>query len=136
VLGLRRGKGMVIDAETPADDPDRRSAGSFFLNPVVPTAVADAIPGQPPRWPAGEGLTKLSAAWLIERAGLRKGEQRGGVGLSTRHALALVNRGGTAAEMVAFAGEIRRRVADAFGVVLHPEPVFLGFDRPVDELLR
>jgi UDP-N-acetylmuramate dehydrogenase len=139
VRALRRGKGMVLDADTPADDPDRRSAGSFFLNPVVPAALAADVaaraPGPVPSWPAGEGRVKLSAAWLIERAGLRKGERRGGVGLSTRHALALVNRGGTAAELVAFAAEIRRRVAAETGVTLHPEPVFVGFDRPADALL-
>lgn len=139
VLALRRGKGMVIDAETPPSDPDRRSAGSFFLNPVVPAALADEIAARAadpmPRWPAGDGRVKLSAAWLIERAGFRKGHARGAVGLSTRHALALVNRGGTAADLVALAAEIRRAVAAAFGVTLHPEPVFVGFDAPADALL-
>lgn len=138
VLALRRGKSMVIDAA----DPNRRSAGSFFLNPVVPTATADAVAdaagaeGQGmPRWPTADG-EKLSAAWLIQRAGMAPGFGEGPVGLSTKHTLALVNRGGaTAADVVGFAAAVRRRVHDHFGVWLHPEPVFLGFDAPVAVLL-
>jgi len=135
VIGLRRRKSMVLD---PAD-PNARSVGSFFTNPIVPTAVADDLESalrregtlaegeHPPRFPAGDGRVKLSAAWLIERAGLTKGYQRGNVGLSSRHTLAIVNRGGAAAsEVVALAREVRARVHDRFGVTLVPEPVFVG----------
>jgi UDP-N-acetylmuramate dehydrogenase len=133
VIALRRGKSMVLDEH----DENRRSAGSFFVNPVVPFSAAAAAreaaariaPGQRmPEFPAPEGV-KLSAAWLIERAGFAKGTARGRVGISTRHSLALVNRGGaTAAELIAFAVEVRERVHDAFGVRLTPEPRLLGFD--------
>jgi UDP-N-acetylmuramate dehydrogenase len=137
VVALRRAKSMVLDAS----DENRHSAGSFFVNPVVAPAVADEAaaraarlaPGQTmPRFPQTDGH-KLSAAWLIERAGFAKGTRRGAVGLSTRHTLAIVNfGGGTAADIIAFAAEIRARVRDAFGVTLTPEPRFYGF-RP-DEL--
>ncbi len=134
VLALRRRKGMVLDPE----DADTRSDGSFFMNPVVGAAALDGVLGRVaarglapeavPRFPAGDA-TKLSAAWLIEQAGFRKGHRRGGVGISSKHALALVNRGGgTALEAVELVREIRRRVEDAFGVLLVPEPTFIGFD--------
>ena len=136
VLALRRSKSMVLDP----DDENRRSAGSFFLNPVVPTAIAwqaalaavaagvVASADEVPRYPAGEGSTKLSAAWLVERAGFVRGTRRGAVGISSRHSLALVHHGGgTAAELIALAREIRAAVAARFGVALQPEPVFLGF---------
>ncbi len=134
VLALRRRKGMVLDP----DDPDTRSDGSFFTNPVVPAAMLDGVlariaarglaPESVPRFPASEG-TKLSAAWLIERAGFRKGHTHGSVGLSSKHALAIVNRGGgTAREVVELVREVRGRVEDAFGVLLVPEPSFVGFD--------
>ena len=135
VLALRRGKSMVIDP----DDPNRRSAGSFFTNPVVPDAQAEAVVEQAvregivaaatevPRYAAGEGHTKIPAAWLIEAAGLRKGQRDGAVGISSRHALALVHHGGgTTAQLVAFARMVRDRVHDRFGVELRPEPVFAG----------
>jgi UDP-N-acetylmuramate dehydrogenase len=133
VLALRRRKGMVLD---PAD-PDTRSDGSFFVNPVLPEARLDRFLElaqargialeEVPRFAAPDGV-KLSAGWLIERAGFAKGHRHGGVGISTKHALALVNRGGgTAAQVVELAREIRRRVEDAFGVVLEPEPNFVGF---------
>src|SRR5262249_30690324 len=125
VLTLRRRKSMVLD---PAD-PDARSVGSFFTNPVLPVAAADALEAalrrdgtlaegeRPPRLPARDGHVKLSAAWLIERAGMGKGHGAGRVGLSRRHTLAIVNRGGAAAsEVVAFAREVRQRVRDRFGV--------------------
>jgi UDP-N-acetylmuramate dehydrogenase len=122
VLALRRGKSMVID---PNDD-NRRSVGSFFLNPVVAEADADRMAS--PRYPAAGGV-KLSAAWLIEHAGLTKGTTRGPVGLSTRHSLAIINRGGaTSTQLIAFAAEVRERVRDRFGVSLVPEPRFLGFE--------
>jgi UDP-N-acetylmuramate dehydrogenase len=123
VLQLRRGKGMVIDA----DDPDTVSAGSFFTNPILEEAAFAAIDGEPPRFPEPHGRVKTSAAWLIERAGFHKGDTRGNVGISSKHSLALVNRGGaTAAELVAFAHEIAGGVRERFGVDLHPEPIFVG----------
>jgi UDP-N-acetylmuramate dehydrogenase len=124
VLDLRRGKGMVLDP----DDRDTWSVGSFFTNPIVPGAVAAALPGDPPRWPAGDGLVKLPAAWLIERAGVGRGHGLPGpAAVSTRHTLALTNRGGaTAADVVALAREVRAAVAAAFGIVLEPEPRLVG----------
>ena len=134
VIALRRNKSMVLD---PSDE-NFRSAGSFFVNPTVDEATASAVeeraaavcPGQsPPRYAAGPGRVKLPAAWLIERAGMPRGTTRGRVGLSTRHTLAVVNRGGASArEIVAFAGEVRTRVRDAFGVALEPEVRLLGFE--------
>lgn len=132
VLTLRRAKSMVIDP----DDPNGRSAGSFFVNPVVPTSLADEIArslgpegSSMPRFEAPAGV-KLSAAWLIERAGFLRGTSDGAVGLSTRHALAVVNRGDAkAAEVVAFAARIRAAVRSKFGVALSPEPEMVGFDR-------
>lgn len=134
VLAIRRSKSMVAAA----DDPNARSAGSFFVNPIVSIAQADAVARRVrdrggdaermPRHPAGSGQVKLSAAWLIEHAGFRRGTARGRVGLSERHVLALVNRGGaSAAEILALAAEIRAGVADAVGVNLAPEPVLVGF---------
>jgi UDP-N-acetylmuramate dehydrogenase len=118
VLALRRGKGMVID---PAD-PDSVSAGSFFTNPIL-----DAAPEGAPTWPEPDGRVKTSAAWLIERAGFHKGYGNGRVGISTKHTLALVNRGGaTTAELMALAHEIAAGVQERFGIGLHPEPVLVG----------
>ncbi|MGO9837263.1 MAG: UDP-N-acetylmuramate dehydrogenase [Polyangiaceae bacterium] len=127
VLALRRGKGMVLDA----GDPDSVSAGSFFVNPVVDAlALADveARAGErPPRFDAGEGRFKLAAAWLVERAGFPKGWGEGRVGVSHKHALALVNRGGASArELLAVARTIREGVERRFGVELEPEPVLVG----------
>jgi UDP-N-acetylmuramate dehydrogenase len=136
VLALRRSKGMVLD---PAD-PDTRSAGSFFTNPVVPQARFDALARDVartggtavriPSYPAPDGMVKLSAAWLIEHAGFRKGYPGAVTGpgdgprISTKHTLALVNPGGaSAASLVALAGEIADGVRKAFGVELVPEPV-------------
>jgi UDP-N-acetylmuramate dehydrogenase len=120
VLALRRGKGMVID---PAD-PDSVSAGSFFTNPIL-----DAAPDGAPAWPEPDGRVKTSAAWLIERAGFHKGYGNGRVGISTKHTLALVNRGGaTTAELMDLAHEIAVGVEDRFGIALHPEPVLVGHD--------
>jgi UDP-N-acetylmuramate dehydrogenase len=121
VLQLRRGKGMVLDA----DDRDTWSAGSFFTNPVLPAA---AVPAEAPRWPAGPGRVKVPAAWLIENAGFRRGHPGPGgrVGLSTKHVLALTNRGaGTADDLLALAREIRAGVRDRFGIELTPEPVLV-----------
>jgi UDP-N-acetylmuramate dehydrogenase len=134
VLALRRSKSMVLD---PAGE-NGRSAGSFFMNPTLDAAALEAVrarvartlgPGaQMPEYPAAGGRTKLSAAWLIERTGFGKGSGDGAVGLSTRHTLAIVNRGGaTAAEVVAFATRVRDGVMGSFGVALAPEPVLVGF---------
>ncbi len=131
VLAIRRAKAMVID---PADaaDPDRRSCGSFFTNPVVTPAQAakvEMLTQDPsmPRWPQPDGGVKLAAAWLIERAGFRRGHRAGPVGLSTRHALAIVaHEGCRAADVVAFARQIQEAVETRFGVRLTPEPVFWG----------
>jgi UDP-N-acetylmuramate dehydrogenase len=133
VLALRRGKGMVIDAA----DPDSVSAGSFFTNPILDGAAFAALeerarerlgPGvHVPRFPADDGRVKTSAAWLIEHAGFGKGLDRGPVGISTKHALALVNRGGARTDqLVALAREIAGGVRDVFGVRVVPEPVFVG----------
>jgi UDP-N-acetylmuramate dehydrogenase len=134
VLMLRASKSMLLDAS----DENRRSCGSFFLNPIV---AADEIPrverrvglqGEMPKFPQPDGQVKLSAAWLIERAGFVKGQRRGAVGLSTRHALAVVcHNGAKAQNVVAFASEIRDRVRDRFGVTLSPEPTLWGFREPM-----
>jgi UDP-N-acetylmuramate dehydrogenase len=130
VLAIRRTKSMVID---PAD-PNRRSCGSFFTNPIIPREafaeverrVADATM---PRWSQPDGRIKLSAAWLIERAGFRRGQREGPVGLSTRHALAIVaHDGARAADVLAFARRVQTTVADRFAVRLTPEPVYWGVE--------
>ena len=124
VLDLRRGKGMVLDAA----DHDTWSAGSFFTNPVLPDSEAQRLlPEDAPRWPEGDGAVKTSAAWLIERAGFGKGYGDGPARLSTKHPLALTNRGGaTTAELLALAREVRERVRARFGITLVPEPVLVG----------
>ena len=119
VLGLRRGKGMVLDPV----DHDTWSAGSFFTNPVLATAPPGA-----PAWPVGDRF-KVSAAWLIEHAGFRRGYPGPGgrVALSGRHVLALTHRGGgSTADLLALAAEVRDGVAARFGVALTPEPVLVG----------
>jgi len=129
VIAIRRRKGMVID---PAD-PDTRSDGSFFMNPIV-TAEKFAQLDEMPHFPAGEQV-KLSAAWLIEHAGFQKGFVHRNVGISSKHTLAIINRGGgTAREVVELARMIQDRVRETFGVELQPEPNFIGFDarRPSD----
>jgi UDP-N-acetylmuramate dehydrogenase len=131
VLRLRASKGMVLD---PADR-DTYSTGSFFTNPIVPAAVADELPENAPRYPAGsDGLVKLSAAWLIDQAGFGKGfgldagsVSGGRASLSTKHTLAITNRGSaSAADMVAIAREVRDGVVGRFGIELHPEPLLIG----------
>jgi UDP-N-acetylmuramate dehydrogenase len=127
VLELRRGKGMVLDAA----DPDSVSAGSFFTNPILPAEDFEALERRagerPPAFPEPDGRVKTSAAWLVERAGFRRGYGDGRAGISSKHTLALVNRGGaTAAELVALAREIAAGVQRHFGVELVPEPVFVG----------
>ena len=133
VLKLRTGKGMVLDPE----DHDTWSAGSFFTNPVLDEAawaafrarVAERLGPEaaPPAYPAGEGRTKTSAAWLIEHAGFPKGYGTGPARISGKHTLALTNRGGAgAADILALAREIRAGVKAAFGVTLVNEPVLVG----------
>jgi len=134
VLQLRRGKGMVIDAA----DPDTRSVGSFFVNPVLDGAALAAVEAaartrcgdgaRVPRFAAGDGLVKVPAAWLIERAGFGKGYSLGdGARISSKHTLALVNSGSAStAGLMALARQIRDGVRDAFGVSLAPEPVLVG----------
>ncbi len=133
VLRLRASKGMVLD---PADR-DTYSTGSFFTNPIVPADVAAGLPENAPRYPAGsDGLVKLSAAWLIDQAGfgkgfgLEEGSVSGGrASLSTKHTLAITNRGSaSAADMVAIAREVRAGVVGRFGIELHPEPLLIGVE--------
>ncbi|WP_204056356.1 UDP-N-acetylmuramate dehydrogenase [Microbispora corallina] len=127
VLALRRGKGMVLDP----DDPDTRSAGSFFTNPVLDAAEAADLdrraPGHP-RWDMPDGTVKVPAAWLIENAGFPKGYEKGAVRISTKHTLALTNPTGEAgaADLLALAREVREGVMEKFGVLLVNEPVLVG----------
>jgi UDP-N-acetylmuramate dehydrogenase len=124
VLRLRRRKGMVLDDA----DADTWSAGSFFTNPVLDPQQAAALPEGAPRWPLADGRVKTSAAWLIEHAGFRRGHGLPGpAALSTKHTLALTNRGDAgAADIVALAREVRDGVRARFGVTLEPEPVVVG----------
>ncbi|MCP4896327.1 MAG: UDP-N-acetylmuramate dehydrogenase [bacterium] len=139
VLDLRRSKSMVIDSE----DPNRRSVGSFFTNPIlIPDDVkrlkerALALgcidtPSDVPVHDLDDGRCKVSAAWLIEKTGVARGLRNGAVGVSSHHALALVHHGnGSTQELIALAREIRNRVRERFAVILKPEPVFLGFQNP------
>jgi UDP-N-acetylmuramate dehydrogenase len=130
VRGIRRAKGMLIVE----GDPDCRSAGSFFKNPVVAVSLLATVAkaasmevADVPHWPAGEGFVKLPAAWLLERAGFVKGYGAGSAGISTRHTLALTNRGGaTFADVEHLEHEIIAGVKARFGVRLEREPVLLG----------
>ncbi len=130
VRGIRQAKGMLLLAS----DPDSHSAGSFFKNPIVPGVVlgriaeAQAIDAASiPNWPAGEGMVKLPAAWLLERAGFYKGFAMGAAGISSRHTLAIINRGGAKfGEIVALREVIVRVVGERFGIVLEQEPVQIG----------
>ncbi|MET9142717.1 UDP-N-acetylmuramate dehydrogenase [Streptomyces sp. NPDC004042] len=133
VLKLRAGKGMVLDPE----DHDTWSAGSFFTNPILTDAEFGAFrarvrerlgeDAEPPAYPAGEGRTKTSAAWLIDRAGFTKGYGTGPARISTKHTLALTNRGGaTTKDLLDLAREVVAGVREAFGVTLVNEPVTVG----------
>ena len=123
VLELRGGKGMVLD---PADH-DTWSAGSFFTNPVLDADRAATLPETAPRYPQPDGSVKTSAAWLIEAAGFHKGFGTPPATLSTKHTLAITNRGGAgSADLVALARRVRDGVRDRFGVTLVPEPVLVG----------
>ena len=123
VLGLRSSKGMVLDDA----DPDTWSAGSFFTNPVLDAGAAEALPEGAPRFPQPDGSVKSSAAWLIEHAGFGRGWGDGPARLSTKHTLALTNRGSArAADVLALAREVRDGVRAAYGITLEPEPVLVG----------
>ncbi|ABF40880.1 UDP-N-acetylmuramate dehydrogenase [Candidatus Koribacter versatilis Ellin345] len=133
VREIRRAKSMVLVE----GDPNAKSVGSFFKNPVVPMDRFLKLDGemqarglQMPSYPADEGYKKLSAAWLVEKAGFHKGYVHGNVGISTKHSLAIINRGeAKASEIQGFMGVIRDTVATRFGLDLVPEPVFVGFDQ-------
>ena len=124
VLALRRGKGMVLDPE----DHDTWSVGSFFTNPVVSEQFYREMAPQPPGWPNPDGTVKVSAAWLIQHAGFAKGYSTNPrVGISTKHTLALTNRGGgTTEELLDLAREVRDGVRERFKITLHPEPVLVN----------
>lgn len=132
VLSVRASKGMVLD-ET---DPDTRSAGSFFTNPIISADEHDrflevvcqkGLENQLRTFELEDGSFKLSAAWLIDHSGFEKGHQHGEVGLSSKHILAIINRGnGTAREVRELAAEIQKRVRDVFGISIVPEPNFIG----------
>jgi UDP-N-acetylmuramate dehydrogenase len=135
VRQIRQSKAMLL---VPGDE-DCRSAGSFFKNPLVgaeeakriETLAQQRVPDKVlPRYPGQDGNVKLSAAWLVEQAGFNKGYSGGPVGISRRHSLAIVNRGGAMArDIVALKNEIEQKVFDIWGVRLQPEPVFVGFEQ-------
>jgi UDP-N-acetylmuramate dehydrogenase len=130
VLKIRASKGMVINP----NDPDSRSAGSFFKNPVLSAEqfaqLSEKAAGRGlkvPSYPALAQQSKVSAAWLVENSGFRRGYVKGRVGISSKHALAIVNRGdATAGEVIALRDEIQTKVDEAWGVRLESEPVFVG----------
>ena len=133
VLSIRRRKGMVIDAS----DPDTRSVGSFFMNPLITAdhhaRLASAATGPVPGFVLPGGKVKIPAAWLIEQSGFARGYQSGAVGVSSKHPLAIINRGAaTARDVLALAARIKRQVADRFGIGLRPEPAFIGFEDDTD----
>ncbi len=131
VREIRQRKAMLI---VPGDE-DSHSVGSFFKNPIVPQAVCEELSArlasrslELPSYPSADGFRKLPAAWLVEHAGFARGYREGRVGISQRHALAIINHGGArAAEIIALKDEIQARVMDAYGIRLDPEPVFVGF---------
>jgi UDP-N-acetylmuramate dehydrogenase len=128
VIAIRKRKGMVLDPT----DPDTRSDGSFFMNPVVTPSQFDDLLRRAgtknvPHFPSADQI-KLSAAWLIEHSGFHKGFVHGNVGLSTKHTLGVINRGGgSAAEVIELVKMIQEGVRDGFGVEIQPEPNFIGF---------
>jgi UDP-N-acetylmuramate dehydrogenase len=127
VIAIRKRKGMVIDPK----DADTRSDGSFFMNPVIGAADFERFKMRAegaPNFPNADGTVKLSAAWLIEHAGFNKGFVHGNVGLSSKHTLAVINRGGgTAREVLELVRMVQERVRQTFGIEIYPEPNFIGF---------
>ena len=125
VLQLRGRKGMLIDA----GDVNSNSAGSFFVNPILNKEIADKLPADAPRWPQTDGRIKTSAAWLMEHAGVNKGEKLAGAQISNKHVLALTNSGdATAGDIVELAKMARAKVFEKFGVKLEAEVQLVGLD--------
>jgi UDP-N-acetylmuramate dehydrogenase len=125
VLELRASKGMLLSA----DDHDSWSAGSFFTNPIVSQQEADALPDAAPKWPLIDGRVKISAAWLIENAGMHKGDEVGGARISTKHVLALTNAGdATASDIAELAKRARDSVKEKFGITLEAEVNLVGVE--------
>ena len=123
VLELRASKGMLLSP----DDHDSWSAGSFFTNPVVSQQAADALPDAAPKWPLIDGRVKISAAWLIENAGIHKGDEVGGARISTKHVLALTNAGdATATDLIELAKIAQAKVYEKFAIKLEPEVNLVG----------
>jgi len=125
VLELRASKGMLLSP----DDRDSWSAGSFFTNPIISQQAADALPDAAPKWPLNDGRVKISAAWLIENAGIHKGDEVGGARISTKHVLALTNSGhATAADIAELARRARDQVREVFGITLEAEVNLIGIE--------
>jgi UDP-N-acetylmuramate dehydrogenase len=125
VLELRASKGMLLSTE----DHDSWSAGSFFTNPIISQQAADALPNAAPKWPLNDGRVKISAAWLIENAGMHKGDEVGGARISTKHVLALTNAGdATAADIAELAKRARNQVKEIFGITLEAEVNLIGIE--------
>jgi UDP-N-acetylmuramate dehydrogenase len=125
VLELRANKGMLLKN----DDHDSWSAGSFFTNPIITQQAADQLPNAAPKWPLIDGRVKVSAAWLIENAGIHKGDEVGGARISTKHVLALSNSGNaTAADIAELAKRARNQVKEVFGITLEAEVNLVGVE--------
>ena len=125
VLELRASKGMLLSP----DDHDSWSAGSFFTNPIISQQAADGLPDAAPKWPLNDGRVKISAAWLIENAGMHKGDEVGGARISTKHVLALTNSGdATAADIAELAKRARNQVKEVFGISLEAEVNLIGIE--------
>jgi UDP-N-acetylmuramate dehydrogenase len=125
VLELRASKGMLLSA----DDHDSWSAGSFFTNPIISQQEADSLPDAAPKWPLIDGRVKISAAWLIENAGMHKGDEVGGARISTKHVLALTNAGdATASDIAQLAKRARDQVKEKFGITLEAEVNLVGVE--------
>ena len=123
VLELRASKGMLLNPK----DQDSWSAGSFFTNPIISKEIADTLPADAPRWPAADGRVKTSAAWLIEKSGIHKGDTHGGARVSTKHVLALTNSGNaTATEIAELAKTAKQAVQQKFGITLEAEVNLIG----------
>lgn len=125
VLELRASKGMLLSTT----DPDSWSAGSFFTNPIISQQAADQLPNAAPKWPLNDGRVKVSAAWLIENAGMHKGDEVGGARISTKHVLALTNSGSaTASDIAELAKRARNQVKEVFGITLEAEVNLVGVE--------